>query len=59
MFHLDLRAAPSNEEILGLAASGKEQRLAFEDPICIMDARVRLCDAIPIGSVAEPGLRDL
>jgi len=43
---------------LWLAVGGEQQRLAFEDQVCIPDSRVRLRDAGPVGGVTKLGLRD-
>jgi len=42
----------------GLQLAG-ETALAFVDKVCIVDGRVRLCDAGPESGVAELSLRDL
>src|SRR2546422_9920454 len=47
------------EEILWFAAGGEKQQLAFVDDVCIVDDRIRVCDAGPVGGVTELGLRDL
>ncbi len=47
------------EEILWFAAGWEKQQLAFVDKVCIVDGRVRLCDAGPESGVAELSLRDL
>ena len=43
---------------LGFATAGDEQRLTFVDDVGITDGWVRLCDARPIGGMAELGVSD-
>ena len=44
---------------LRLAAGGQEEHLAFEDQVCIMDSRIRVRDARPVGRVAKMGPGDV
>jgi len=49
----------SGRENLRLAADREEQKLAFVDAVCILDGRIHVSDAGPVGRVAELGLGDL